>query len=224
MWREQIVERCIVGGPPVVSAWFRKTETLSVLDSFCLLYRLVVHSRLKRDFLLPCLCWIDVIYMHASLHCQHALDTVDHGAPRFITNLKALHHYCTLYSWAGWSALSSCELKHWHILIYKAVLGLLPSYGWTYILKKSRGSYCVHCQDLILLTVIRACSELGENVCRYAASYAWNRLQNCLNLKQLLSLNLFKLMLNIQDTETFGCKCFDWSLLPIHEDLWKLDK
>lgn len=31
-----------------------------------------------------------VVYIHASLQCLYMLDTVYHGALRFITNLKAL--------------------------------------------------------------------------------------------------------------------------------------
>ena len=39
----------------------------------------------------------DVVYMQASSQSLHALDTVYHGALRFITGFKALTHHCTLY-------------------------------------------------------------------------------------------------------------------------------
>ncbi len=58
----------------------------------------------------------DVIYMHASSQSLHALDAVYHGTMRFITNLKALTHHCTMYARVGWPALSICRL-HWHVLI-----------------------------------------------------------------------------------------------------------
>lgn len=62
------------------------------------------------------------------------LDTVYHGALRFITDLKSLAHHCSLYARVGWSALSTRRLNHQHILIHKAVLGLLSSYLRVYIL------------------------------------------------------------------------------------------
>ena len=39
--------------------------------------------------------------MHASSQCLHSVDTVYHGALRFITNLKALIHHCSLYARVG---------------------------------------------------------------------------------------------------------------------------
>ncbi len=38
----------------------------------------------------------DVIYIHTSSQSLHAIDTVYHGALRFITNLKTLTHHCEL--------------------------------------------------------------------------------------------------------------------------------
>jgi len=69
----------------------------------------------------------DVIYMHASTQCLHVLNTVYHVALRFITNLKTLTHHCVLYARVGWSVLSIRRQKHWHVFIYKSILGLLPS-------------------------------------------------------------------------------------------------
>lgn len=76
--------------------------------------------------------YVEVLYMHASFQSLKLLDTVYHGALRFITNFRALTHHCSLYERVGWSALSTCRLNHWHILIYKAILGLLPPYLQTY--------------------------------------------------------------------------------------------
>lgn len=61
----------------------------------------------------------DVVYMHASSQCLHALDTVYHGALRFITNLKTLIHHCVLYARVGWSALTIRRQKHWHVVFPK---------------------------------------------------------------------------------------------------------
>ncbi len=60
--------------------------------------------------------------MHASSQSLHTLDTIYHGALRFITNLKALTHHYSQYTRVGGSALSTRRLNHWHILIYEAVL------------------------------------------------------------------------------------------------------
>lgn len=62
------------------------------------------------------------LYMHTSSQCLYALDTVYHGALRFITYLKTLTHHCVLYFRVRWSALSILTL----FIIYKADLGLLP--------------------------------------------------------------------------------------------------
>jgi len=71
----------------------------------------------------------DVIYMHASIQCLKLLDTVYHGALRFITNFRALTYHCMI----GLVGLSTRRLNNWHILIYKAILGLLPPYLQSYI-------------------------------------------------------------------------------------------
>ena len=69
----------------------------------------------------------DVVCMQALSQSLYALDTVYHGALRFITGFKALTHHCTLYERVGWSSLSMCRLRHLHFLTHKAILGLLPS-------------------------------------------------------------------------------------------------
>ena len=150
----------------------------------------------------------DVVYMHASTQCLKSLDTVYHGALRFITNLKALTHHCTLYAQVGWSALTTRRLNHWHILIYKAILGLLPTYLQAYTVLKSSGNYELRSKDLVLLEVPRARIGLGERAFRHAAPTAWNQLQERLKLKELVSLPVFKETLCKMDMSTSGCKCF----------------
>ena len=88
------------------------------------------------------------------------MDIVYHGALRFITNFKALTHRCTLYAQVGWSALTTLRLNHWHILIYKAIIGFLPSYLQAYTVLKSPGNYELRSQDLVLLSTTRARIEL----------------------------------------------------------------
>ena len=72
----------------------------------------------------------DVIYIHASLQCLQALDTVYHRALRLLGNLQALTHHLN-------SFLCPLALKHWNILSYTSLLGQLPSYLQSYIHKKT---------------------------------------------------------------------------------------
>lgn len=129
----------------------------------------------------------DVVYMHASSQSLHALDTVYHGALRFITGFKALTHHCTLYEWVGWSSLSICRLIHLCILIYKAILGLLPSYLFSYINQSNAGTYNLRSRDLFLLSVPKARTELGKTAFRFAAPSARNMLQKTLKQNELVS-------------------------------------
>lgn len=150
----------------------------------------------------------DIIYMNASSQSLHTLDTVYHGALRFITNCKALTHHCELYARVGWSALTTRRWNHWMTVIYKAILGLLPPYLQTYITQKRIGSYNLRSQELFLLSVPKARTELGKRAFRYAAPTAWNELQGSLNLQELVSLGHFKLVLKNLEVAKSGCKCF----------------
>lgn len=66
--------------------------------------------------------------MNVTAQCLHNIDYVYHASLRFITNCRALTHYCELYFRVGWHSLSSRRLGYWYTFIYKALLGLLPSY------------------------------------------------------------------------------------------------
>ena len=76
-------------------------------------------KRLVAATFLSVLDYGDVLYTNASSKCLQSLDTVYHGALRFVTNFKTLTHHCSLYARVGWFALSTLRLHHWHILIYK---------------------------------------------------------------------------------------------------------
>ena len=122
-------------------------------------------KRLVSATFLSVLDYGDVVYMNASSQCLHSLDTVYHGALRFITNLKTLTHHCNLYTRVGWSSLTTCRLKHWHILIYKAILGALPPYLRMYINRTCTGSYRLRSENFFLLTVPKVRTELGKRGC-----------------------------------------------------------
>lgn len=85
-----------------------------------------VKLKLFEASFLPIIDYDDVLYMNASSQCLHILDSVYHGALRVITNCGALTHHCTLHSKVNWPSLYVRRLKHWHVLIYKAILEMIP--------------------------------------------------------------------------------------------------
>ena len=146
--------------------------------------------------------------MYSTSQCLHALDTLFHGALRFITNLKTHTHHCLLYSRVEWFSLSIRRWMHWHLFIYKAVLGLLPPYLTAYILPRSAGTYHLRSQDLFLLSVPKARTDFGKKAFNFAAPSAWNQLQNELRLKELVSLYSFKGFLKDLAERQSVCHCF----------------
>lgn len=118
--------------------------------SFILETRRVTKRRLVATTFMSVLDYGDAIYMHVFIQSLKVLDTLYHGALSFITNCIVLTHDCSLYAQVGWSVLSTRRLNHWHTLIYKVVLGLLPSYLQICTQEKSTGRYCLCSQDFII--------------------------------------------------------------------------
>lgn len=81
----------------------------------------------------------------------------------------------------GWASLSTCRLNHQPILVYKAIC-LFPSYLLIFISQRSSGSYCFHPQDVLSLSIPRVTTKLGKKAFRFAAPFAWNKLQKDLEL------------------------------------------
>ncbi len=53
-------------------------------------------------------------------------------------------------------------------------------------------------------------TELGKKRSfKFAAPFAWNNVQIKLHLKELVSLDVFKVILNNLEMETLGYRCFD---------------
>ena len=77
---------------------------------------------------MPVIHYGDVLYMNASAHCLHMLDSVYQGALRFITNCGFLTHHCVSYSKVKWSALGAHCINHCYVFIYESTLGKLPVY------------------------------------------------------------------------------------------------
>ncbi len=168
---------------------------------------LAAKKRLVAATFLSALDYCDIIYMQAPKDCLQALDSVYHGALRFITNSKALTHHCFLYSRVGWSALSYHRLKHWYVFIYKVILGLLPSYLQQNIFQKGVKNYGLRSLDLLSIPKVR--TNMGKRAFSYATSFDWNQLQDKLCLKELVSLNYFRCILKDVVVESSDCKCFE---------------
>ncbi len=162
--------------------------------------------RQKRSLLLPLLClyWTMVMlcYMHESSQSLHALDTVYH--------LKTLTHHYELYAQVGWSALYIRWLKHWHVLFIN--LSSWVYFPHIFILTSVKKSVCIYSlrsQGFFLLSVPVVRTELGEKSFKFAPPFAWNNLQIKLLLRELVSLDVFKVILNNLEMETLSCRCFD---------------
>jgi len=152
--------------------------------------------------------------MNAPAHYLIKLDATYHSALRFVTNLKALTHHCTLYARASLPSLTVRRLSHWYMFIYKAMLGKLPPYICSLISQ----SYCLRSQDVFLLHVPCARTILGTKTCICAAPLAWNTLQNILKIKMLVPLHHLKAQLDEMLFDTPGtCLCeYVCKLYPCH--------
>ncbi len=87
-----------------------------------------VRKKLVSATFLPILDYGDVVYQHAPSYLLSSLDALYHGALRFITDSKFTTHHCELYEKVAWPPLRIRRKMHWHLLIYKAILGHLPNY------------------------------------------------------------------------------------------------
>ena len=137
------------------------------------------------------------------------IDSVYHSSLRFITNCKAGTHHCKLYSRVGWPALSSRILSHYCIFIYEAILGVLPSYLCSLIMRKSAGPHFLRSQDLVLLSVPNVRTEQAKKAFVYSAPTVWNTLQKDLGLVELILLNAFKLKIKEIELDSLRCQCFE---------------
>lgn len=145
-------------------------------------FSFVSKKRLVAATFIPLLDYGDVLYMNACSTSLHMLDAIYHCALRYITGCKSLTHHCTLYTKVGWLSLSARRLLHWYIFIYKAIIGLLPSY---------------------------LCTEFGKRAFMYSAPSGWNNLQKTLKLQAFITLSDFKTRLNCFLIANHGvCKCF----------------
>ncbi len=91
-----------------------------------------LHSKKKKRIveaaIVPVLDYGDVIYGTAAASTLKQPDTVNHFALRFVTGNNYGTHKCVLYVRASLPPLTERHSKHWYMLIFKAIAGLLPPY------------------------------------------------------------------------------------------------
>ena len=171
-------------------------------------------SRQVRDYListtfLPVLVYGDLLYTNAPDKHLKKLDSVYHCALRFITGCGYGVHHCLLYAAANRPSLSARRLSHWLLFVYKSVLGRLPFYLTTCLIRSShhRG---LRSQDFINMFVPRVRTELGKTAFKYAAPFSWNSFQTVLKLTELVTIGEFKSLLRDRERASFGkCDCFN---------------
>ena len=142
--------------------------------------------------------------MHTSVQCLNMIDSAYLSSLRFIPNCKARTHHCQLNSQVGWPALSTRRLSHYCIFIYKAILGVLPSYICSLIMQKNAGPHFLRSQDLVLLSVPNVRTEQGKK-----ALYTLPPLCGIRYRKTLILLNAFKLKMKEIELDSLRCQCFE---------------
>ena len=166
-----------------------------------------VRNHLISTTFLPLLDYGDLLYMNAPNEYLRKLDTVYHSALRFVTGCGNRVHHCTLYATAGCPSLSIRRHLRWLTLVFKALIGLVPSYLGVFMCKKS-SEHALRSQDVFQLVVPFARTDRGKKAFKYAAPSAWNELQKVLKLPGLITLGEFKLILKDFETDSIGqCNC-----------------
>ena len=84
------------------------------------------RKRVIEAVFLSVLDYGDIIYRHAAASTLKCLDSVYHSSIRFITGDSYDTHHCILYNKVGWSSLAERRELHWHLFLYKAILGDCP--------------------------------------------------------------------------------------------------
>lgn len=123
----------------------------------------------------------DILYRHTSAQNFHMLDTAYHASLRFITNCKPLTHPCELYFQVGWPPIATRRLCHWYTFIYKAILGLLPSYLCVYIIQKSNERHFLRSQGFFYALCAKDSYRNGKEgisvFCTLGMEYVAKRLE-----------------------------------------------
>ena len=134
------------------------------------------RKRIIEATFLSVLDYGDIIYRHKGASILKPLDSVYHSALRFITGANFNTHHCDLYGMVGWGSLLERRNYHWHLFIYKGLVGKLPPYISSMLCEKP--SYIqTRSSDWLVLKVPFANSELGKTAFSVSAPDSWNLLQ-----------------------------------------------
>lgn len=153
---------------------------------------------------MPVFDYGDTLYMHASSSLLRPLDAVFHSALRFVTGDGFSTHHCVLYDRVGWSSLSSRREQHCLLFIYKALIGKLPTYLMSLLhLSQPRPTRSA---SYIRLDIPRVNTEGGKKAFSFFAPDKWNKLQDSLKLKQFISVESFRSLLDL--VFHIECTCF----------------
>ncbi len=142
--------------------------------------------------------------MHAATSLLRKLDSVFHAALRFITGAESRMHHCILYESLDWLSLHQRRKLHMYLFITKALLGKLPFYICN-LLTLHINSRCTRSVNVFFRTKFNR-TKFGKCAFSAYAPWAWNELQNVINLDTLPTLSTFKCLLYnvLKDT----CNCF----------------
>ena len=162
------------------------------------------RKRVVEAVFLSVLDYGDVVYRHAAASTLKPLDSVYHSAIRFITGDSYDTHHCILYDRVGWSSLAERRKLHWHLFLYKAIIGDCPNYI-TSLLEWTSGPYRTRSNDRLTLKVPRIFTEFGESAFSYCGPDSWNNLQDSLKLNSLVSMNHFRTLVTNQVNKTCNC-------------------
>lgn len=110
-----------------------------------------------------------------------------HGAMRFTTNLKNL---LLLFGCSGW------------------IVGLIHCFHLELHSSKQYGKLVFASRTYSYFLPRKSVLNLDKQRASKYAACSWNQFQSCLNLRELVSLDAFKRILNDLEAGTSGSRCF----------------
>ena len=106
----------------------------------------------------------------------------------------------------GWSSLTERRELHWHLFLYRAILGDCPSYISAFLEWAPAGPYHTRSSSFPSFKVPTVNSQFGRSAFSFCAPTTWNELQTTLKLTTLVPLSRFRFLVTKPDTTI--CNCF----------------
>lgn len=123
----------------------------------------------------------------SSVHAWHPYVSI--WVLQLTIRLRGLSQFAELF-------LATCRLLHRYMFIYKAMLGLFPTYLCVFIKRSSTGQSPSHSQDLFILHSKSPDRNWKKELLGFAPA-AWNLLQRAFKVQELVSLSEFKCKLKV---------------------------